>query len=515
MAKTPNLTVNKNGYYSIRFRVHSSLVPHFKRQAINKSLKTVNYNEAKVKADTIYFQYKKLLEVLPLLTTQQIEEIVKNYIETTLEEDKNNRASFGFGLVYAGEGGHDTPFEDSATASNDVLAEFLYDYKKGLANSDYSVVEEEGKTLLELLKIEYDSSDTSHQLFLQRFLRAKIEVYEESCSRNRGVFSDKYDYVETFTKRSVSNSLTMMEAFSKYEKWYNSADITIKQYNATINKLERTIIPYFGASAYIEEISTENIDEFREYLEEFPNISRVPYKHMSYQELCEITYIPEDERISIDTQCKYLKIVKQFFKYLCDANLLSYNPCNLLRMPDAQNDKTEPFTCKDIENLFKEFESLDDKKYIYYTLAYTGMRPNEFWKSSINQEEGIYYFDLTGSHLNLKTLQSKRKIPIHKKLLELDIVNRFEKLQSTYKQEKISNYFNKTIKPKYIPEEENKRMYSFRHTVATNLKRAEVHMDKVSEILGHSYESKTITKMTYASPYSLKQLKEAIDKLQY
>lgn len=236
---------------------------------------------------------------------------------------------------------------------------------------------------------------------------------------------------------------------------------------------------------------------------------------MSYQELCEITYIPEDERISIDTQCKYLKIVKQFFKYLCDANLLSYNPCSLLRMPDAKNDKTEPFTCKDIDNLFKEFESLDDKKYIYYTLAYTGMRPNEFWKSSINQEEGIYYFDLTGSHLNLKTLQSKRKIPIHKKLLEFDIVNKLEKLQSTYKQEKISNYFNKTIKPKYIPEEENKRMYSFRHTVATNLKRAEVHMDKVSEILGHSYESSTITKMTYASTYSLKQLKEAIDKLSF
>ena len=56
-------------------------------------------------------------------------------------------------------------------------------------------------------------------------------------------------------------------------------------------------------------------------------------------------------------------------------------------------------------------------------------------------------------------------------------------------------------------------MYSLRHTVATNLKRSNVNMDMVSEILGHTYEQRTMTKDVYASGYELSQLKISINKL--
>lgn len=521
MKSIPTPRLNKDGYYSVRFRINRTLVPFLKREAINKSLKTKDYQEAKIKADTIYFKYRKILEVIKLLSEEQIEDIVNSYVRETLEEDKQRRALQGYGLVYAGEGGEDTPFEDSADASNDILSELLSDYRRALANSNYDIVEDEVKQILSVLDIGYDEDNLSHRLLMQRYLRGKIEVLEESISRNLSQFSKEYDkpyksiYEEPLLKENEATNISLKEAFNKYDKWYSNADITTKQYNATINKLERTILPYFGLDICIDEISVDNIDEFKEYVETFPNISRLPYKHMDYQQLCEIAFIPEEDRISIDTQCKYLKIVKQFFKYLCDANLLSYNPCSLLRMPDAQNNKTEPFNLEDMHNLFVEFENLDDRKYIYYTLAYTGMRPNEFWKATINKEEGIYYFDLTSKNIDLKTPHSKRKIPLHSKLIEKDIHTKLIKLQKAYKQEKLSTYFNQTIKPKCIDDEANKKMYSFRHTVATELKRADVEMDKVSELLGHSYASKTMTKTVYASPYSLKQLKEAIENLTY
>ena len=122
--------------------------------------------------------------------------------------------------------------------------------------------------------------------------------------------------------------------------------------------------------------------------------------------------------------------------------------------------------------------------------------------------------DLTSDDIELKTRQSRRKIPLHNRLLELGIQNKLSSLQTEFKQENISRYFNQTI-IKVLPDNTNKIMYSFRHTVATELKRAEVNMDKVSELLGHSYENDSMTKSTYAAGYTLKQLKEAIDCLNF
>ena len=235
---------------------------------------------------------------------------------------------------------------------------------------------------------------------------------------------------------------------------------------------------------------------------------------MTFKELSELENIPSEDIISNSTQQKYLKIVKQLFSFMEDNGIISYNPCKRLIMPNDTQNKREPFSPKDMRILFHEFDKLDNKKYIYYTLAYTGMRPSELWKCHIAQEEGIYYFDLTSDDIELKTRQSRRKIPLHNRLLELGIQNKLSSLQTEFKQENISRYFNQTI-IKVLPDNTNKIMYSFRHTVATELKRAEVNMDKVSELLGHSYENDSMTKSTYAAGYTLKQLKEAIDCLNF
>ena len=143
------------------------------------------------------------------------------------------------------------------------------------------------------------------------------------------------------------------------------------------------------------------------------------------------------------------------------------------------------------------------------------MRPSELWKCKILiSEDNIVCFDLTDKELNLKTSTSRRMIPLHNKLLELKIDTRLSSLQVEFTQAILSSYFNKVIKPK-ISDNPNKVMYSFRHTVATELKRAEVNMDMVSEVLGHSYENSTMTKEVYASGYTLTQLQTAINHLNY
>ena len=69
------------------------------------------------------------------------------------------------------------------------------------------------------------------------------------------------------------------------------------------------------------------------------------------------------------------------------ANLLKYNPSILLTMPNKIANHREPFSKSDINKLTNIFTNLDDRKYIYYTLLYTGMRPSEFWKCKISTSD--------------------------------------------------------------------------------------------------------------------------------
>lgn len=515
MSKIPKLSQNKNDYYTIRFRIHKSLVPYFKKKAINKSLNTKDINQANAKAGIIYSKYKEILQVSKMLSDEQIQNLVDNYIVEQLEQDFKGRAIDGVGIVFSQADG--VMFPDNASAIRDVIKEAVGEFKQGLANSDINTVEDIGKELLSNIDIVYDEDDDTHRVFMLSLLEGQVKLFEELYD----VYSGKVSNFESGVKNinittpiEVEKIITVQDAYIKFEKWYKQTGITAKQYKATTNKLTKTIIPFLGLDTDVKTITLDDIDELKEFLETFPNISRLPYKNMTFEELINLEEVPEEMVISTDTQCKYLKIVKQFFKFLLESGLVNHNPCSLLIMPDSDSKKREPFTKEDIDILFNEFESLDDRKYIYYTLAYTGMRPSEFWKCKIAYEDEIFYFDLTDKSLNLKTANSKRKIPLHNKLVELGIQDKLKFLQDEFKQASISNYFNKNIKT-LLENEESKIMYSFRHTVATELKRADVDMDKISEILGHSYENSSVTKTTYANPYSLQQLKEAIENLEY
>jgi len=270
-------------------------------------------------------------------------------------------------------------------------------------------------------------------------------------------------------------------------------------------------LPYFGLDKDVKSITTECIDEFKEFLQSFPNFSKSPYNIMTFQDINSLKDIPKEHLITPQTQVRYLKTLKHIFNFMIKSNIISYNPTTLLIMPDDKAQSREPFTKDDIVKLFTEFEKLDNRKFIYYILAYTGMRPNELWHSNIKSEDNILYFDLMGA--DLKTAYSKRKIPLHQDLLDMGIDKMLPQLQQDFKQETLSRQFNQIIKPKII-DNPNKIMYSFRHTIATNLMRLDVNMDIVSEILGHSYTNSSMTKEVYANGYTLKQLKDAINTLE-
>lgn len=313
--------------------------------------------------------------------------------------------------------------------------------------------------------------------------------------------------------QSNSQSITFEFAVATFKKWYSKTDIQSKQYHIVSKRLDVAVC-FFGRKKVVDTLTIEDVEEYIEFLSTYPNTNKKAYKSLSYEEIVNLKDIPKADQISSSTLIKYIKAFRQVENFLVDEGQLNRKISKRANLPVSDAVRTNEFTQEDIKALFEVFEQLDDRKYIYYTLAYTGMRPSEFWKCRIGVEEGIVIFDLSYEGIELKTLTSHRKIPIHSNLINMGIVERLADLQKRFRQDTISNFFNEKLLS-YLQSSENKIMYSFRHTVATELKRADVEMDKISELLGHGYNQKSITKTTYANRFSLEQLQEAIGYINY
>ena len=172
--------LNKNGYYSLKFRVSKKLIKYMNKSIISKSLGTNNFNEANTKAVIIISKYKELLKVLDLLDEKTIQSLVDKYIYETLEQDKVSRAVDGYGLVAS----------DYATHELSTLRD---DYQVNLANNNYDSVIDLAKELLQDVGIEFNNKEVLHRLFLQQLMQANIEIYDESYNRCFGRYNSMYN----------------------------------------------------------------------------------------------------------------------------------------------------------------------------------------------------------------------------------------------------------------------------------------------------------------------------------
>jgi len=128
------LQQQNKGNYTLRFRLRQRLIPYFNKRYIYKSLGTNKLQEAQAKAFTIKVKYNEILQVLPMLTQEQIQELVDNYIYEQLQQDKTDRATYGWGTIYGFAG---KEYKNDAEASLDVVHYVLSEYKENLANSNY------------------------------------------------------------------------------------------------------------------------------------------------------------------------------------------------------------------------------------------------------------------------------------------------------------------------------------------------------------------------------------------
>ncbi|TKB94499.1 MAG: site-specific integrase [Nitrospira sp.] len=211
------------------------------------------------------------------------------------------------------------------------------------------------------------------------------------------------------------------------------------------------------------------------------------------------------------------------------------NPCDGVAFEGVESTRFELFTDPDLRAIFSspEFnqERTGDHPYHYWLvwiLALTGTRRGEIAKlraEDIRQEEGVWFFDIVDEGeegKRLKNKHSRRRVPIHSKLLELGFLETrpkegmlFPKAYTGKGRKTVGDAFTKWFNRlrRSLDITGKKPPHSFRHTAITKLASASVPADVQRILTGHAAKDVHGETYTHLDAVSLVLLRGNLEKL--
>lgn len=224
-----------------------------------------------------------------------------------------------------------------------------------------------------------------------------------------------------------------------------------------------------------------------------------------------ITYLSEDEirdfiyhsNETSRTKSHYLTVLKSFYNYLLDNNIIKVNPCDNIKLPKIDKKLPKYLTVEEIDKLLdiRLLKPIDYRNKAMLEVLYgTGMRISEL----LNLELSNYYIE--GKYIKIMGKGSKERIiPIEDYTIKyLDLyINEYRK----YLLKKENNYIflnnhgnkmsrqgffkilNELVKKSGIKKEISPHV--IRHSFATHLLNNGADLRVIQELLGHENISTT------------------------
>ncbi len=258
----------------------------------------------------------------------------------------------------------------------------------------------------------------------------------------------------------------------------------------------------------LTEINYNHLLQFRDIIVQLPKRNIQKYRDMEMPQILKsLKLVEETDKLSARTINKYIKWLRALFSFAVVLNHLQVNLANSLPLQKTLDDKLQRLPL-DEEELNVLLQSVPQQmQYLLTILAYTGMRLSELYKSSITEIDGYRCFSLTDRAIKLKTKSSYRVIPVHKNLL--DGMKDFEELRSKVSSDNLARTASDTIKKLKFKDMNKKSLYSLRHRFATQLIQKGADSSIVSELMGHSHSTMTLSR--YSTGFSVRQLLEVVE----
>jgi integrase len=249
--------------------------------------------------------------------------------------------------------------------------------------------------------------------------------------------------------------------------------------------------------------------------------------------------IPTSHLMSIKTINTMLGCYSELFKWAIKNGYASNNVFDGMLLKDSRKarDLRSPFNPSDLKRIFSDSVIRNPhknwQKWLPVLGLYTGARLNELCqlqRKDIAKVEGYWCISITDSGDNqiLKSVSSKRVIPIHEKLIELgfiDYVNSTGTVQNNmiFPDLKLLNeryshtpsrWFS-NIKNRVLDDSDRKSFHSFRHTFVDYLynKLKLQGNPLVKALLGHS--DSEITSGVYGSSFEIEDLFKIIQAINF
>lgn len=295
----------------------------------------------------------------------------------------------------------------------------------------------------------------------------------------------------------------------------------------------------------IAEVTSEVARYYKSTLRKLPaNRSKRPqYREKSIKQL-QMMKVPAEDRLSISKVNSYLGLLSSFFKWADTHGYVERNVFTGLSIKDTTPDheKRLPFDDSDLQRLFETSEFQDGERLhpYYYWLPlialYSGARIEEICQlgiGDVHEVDDVLVFDIVDTPdegesggKQVKTASSRRKVPVHSRLIELGLLDYVARQKEKGKKrlfpelEKKSDKYSRNAsrwfgryRKKHGVVNTKKTFHSFRHTVANHLKQNGAQKEHIAAILGHKDES--ITTGLYGEPYKPAALQPIIEMLHF
>lgn len=305
----------------------------------------------------------------------------------------------------------------------------------------------------------------------------------------------------------------MAEFLRSEEEREKDKDIGTKSVGAT--KARLTVFHEYMGNVHIGTLTPQNIQDYRKALRHYPS-SRDTVEGMKFHD---IVAMSKNKRL-LDAEGKplgvlatttidgYMQVLRNFLTFC--KNQYAVNPTVVDAISDNKKKANEgesiprrAFNAEEMKAIFQS-EYMRDGYYncpyqywIPLLAAFTGARVNELGQltpSDIRQsKEGTWYIDITDtkddeeSDKTLKNVESRRIIPVHKKLIELGFID-FVQSQIKAKAKNLCNinpakkdkhgkipseWFNQKYLREYLEiKDKTVVFHSFRHRFVTTLAQA-------------------------------------------
>lgn len=570
------LTQRKTTYY-FRYVIPSTYRHIFKKREIKKSLKTSDFNIARMRALKLETSIREKMMSLKIknspLTRENLiaqsslcaltaryaiklalEPLSAAYAENfdSAQNIINNwpLANHVFKGDYSSLAIESTSIYDMAysieqTATSYLELNFDTEYKDTIYYQALAVFKEifkvKRKARIHFDNAEYDECKNCMQL-LQSFVvdekYQEMDAEIDSSSKDKCIYSDESREIGISSKSNNhgKKKITLIDVAKIYNH-EKSGTINQSTSDATLKKL--TLVSGILKDKDITDISRNDAIYVRDLLLSFPsNVNKFKeFKDKSLFEILEINKTLNRPTLSESTVSDHLQKTSSIIKHAIKHKYLNYNAfegVSVNKKNKKVNEQRNSYSRKDINLLLStEIHTKSKfKKPSHYWLpllgCYTGARLNELcqlYKSDIVKINEIWCIKFTDERAdqNLKTPSSKRIIPVHSKLIELgfiDYVQSFEeRIFPELNYDEKHNYGGATSKwfgrlKTKLGFKRGHDFHSFRHTVVDFYKQeTEVEQRFVMGIVGH--ENGSITFDRYGKDFKPENLVNYIELLNW